>query len=130
MLKFRMLRTETGSPPWTLRTRIFTCQLRLDTSNICSSPSRGWRQLKVLPFAISLAPRVLSTVPLAPSTMKVYMAAIPAMHAKVEGMTVDSHTLIKRFLKGTLRLRPTSPWDLLLVLEALRKATFRTSRGG
>lgn len=83
----------------------------------------------VLSFLQSLFDRGL-----APSTIRVYTAAISAMHAKVEGLTVGSHPLVKRFLKGTQRLRPlrrdpTPPWDLALVLEALRKAPFEPLDG-
>lgn len=66
---------------------------------------------------------------LAPSTIKVYAAAISARHARVEGRTVGSHPLVARFLKGTLRLRPprrsrVPTWDLSLVLQALCSAPF------
>lgn len=66
---------------------------------------------------------------LAPSTIRVYAAAISAQHARVEGRTVGSHPLVARFLKGALRLRPprrsrVPTWDLPLVLQALCDAPF------
>ncbi|KAI2664111.1 3-methylorcinaldehyde synthase [Labeo rohita] len=58
------------------------------------------------------------------STLKVYVAAISAFHATVDGHSVGKHDLITRFLRGARRLRPprpptVPPWDLALVLEAL-----------
>ncbi|KAG7255920.1 hypothetical protein CRUP_022228 [Coryphaenoides rupestris] len=39
-------------------------------------------------------------------TLKVYVSAISAEHARVENHTVGSHRLVSLFLKGALRLRP------------------------
>ena len=66
---------------------------------------------------------------LAAATIRVYAAAISARHNKVDAVTVGSHTLVSRFLKGTQRLRPpqrsqTPSWDLPLVLEALCQQPF------
>lgn len=57
------------------------------------------------------------------------MAAISAMHARIDGVTVGSHTLVSRFLKGVRRLRPPRrnplpSWDLSLVLAMLRQPPF------
>ena len=101
------------------RWRLFVtwCNGRGLEPSVCPIPS-------ILSFLQSLFDRGL-----APSTIRVYAAAISAMHVKVDGLTVGSHALVKRFLRGTQRLRPllqnqTPPWDLPLVLEALRKALF------
>ncbi|KAK0152737.1 hypothetical protein N1851_005729 [Merluccius polli] len=66
---------------------------------------------------------------LAASTIKVYVAAISAQHNRVDGVTVGSHTLVTRFLKGAQRLRPplrnpVPRWDLPLVLGALSRPPF------
>lgn len=63
------------------------------------------------------------------STIKVYVAAISARHNLVEGRSVGSHSLVCRFLKGALRLRPprlarVPSWDLPLVLEGLCSQPF------
>ncbi|KAI2663425.1 Transposon Tf2-9 polyprotein [Labeo rohita] len=64
-----------------------------------------------------------------PSTLKVYVAAILAFHATVDGHSVGKHDLVTRFLRGARRLRPprpptAPPWDLALVLEALARPPF------
>ncbi|KAK0138999.1 hypothetical protein N1851_024478 [Merluccius polli] len=86
--------------------------------------------------AVPLAvPRPFSRPPsrldagLAASTIKVYVAAISAQHNRVDGVTVGSHTLVTRFLKGAQRLRPplrnpVPRWDLPLVLGALSRPPF------
>ncbi|KAE8299769.1 hypothetical protein D5F01_LYC02186 [Larimichthys crocea] len=66
---------------------------------------------------------------LSASTIKVYVAAISARHAFVDGRSVGSHALVARFLKGALRLRPphavqVPSWDLPVVLEALCSPPF------
>ncbi|KAL0186577.1 hypothetical protein M9458_018247, partial [Cirrhinus mrigala] len=66
---------------------------------------------------------------LAHSTLKVYVAAISAYHALLDGVSVGKNPLVIRFLRGVLRLRPpTRPrvpsWDLTVVLEALCKPPF------
>ncbi|KAK0139969.1 hypothetical protein N1851_023132 [Merluccius polli] len=71
---------------------------------------------------------------LAPSTIKVYIAAISARHNRVDGVTVGSNTLVSHFLKGAQRLRPPqrSPrasWDLPLVLQVLGKPPFEPLGG-
>ncbi|KAK7878584.1 hypothetical protein WMY93_030420 [Mugilogobius chulae] len=63
------------------------------------------------------------------STIKVYVAAISARHSFVDGRSVGSHSLVSRFLKGALRLRPprltrVPSWDLPLVLEGLCSSPF------
>ncbi len=60
----------------------------------------------------------------AASTLKVYVAAISAYHAPVDGASLGSHNLGCSFLKGARRLKPvrSTPfpvWDLPLVLEFL-----------
>ncbi len=66
---------------------------------------------------------------LSASTIKLYVAAISARHAFVDGRSVGSHALVGRFLKGALRLRPphtvrVPSWDLPVVLEALCSPPF------
>lgn len=65
----------------------------------------------------------------APSTLKVYVAAITANHALIAGRTVGKHDLIIKFLRGARRLNPPRPntvpsWDLSTVLKALRGPPF------
>ncbi|KAL0173854.1 hypothetical protein M9458_029822, partial [Cirrhinus mrigala] len=64
-----------------------------------------------------------------PSTLKVYVAAISAFHATVNGHSVGKHDLVNRFLRGARRLRPprpptVPPWDMAQVLEALARPPF------
>ncbi|XP_048015910.1 C3a anaphylatoxin chemotactic receptor-like [Megalobrama amblycephala] len=55
---------------------------------------------------------------LSPSTLKVYVAAISAFHAPLEGgFSVGRDPLVTRFLRGTLRLRLA--WDLAVVLQGI-----------
>ncbi|XP_051756294.1 uncharacterized protein LOC127516053 [Ctenopharyngodon idella] len=67
---------------------------------------------------------------LSPSTLKVYVAAISAYHAPLEGdSSVGRDPLVTRFLRGTLRLRPpvrtrVPAWDLAVVLQGLAEAPF------
>lgn len=66
---------------------------------------------------------------LAFSTIKVYAAAVSAGHAGFDGMTVFSHPLVKRFLRGARRVRPvtrvlTPRWDLPTVLRGLSREPF------
>ncbi len=66
---------------------------------------------------------------LAHSTLKVYVAAILAYHASLGGQLVAKKPLITHFLRGALRLRPPvrsriPPWDLAVVLNALRRPPF------
>lgn len=63
------------------------------------------------------------------STLKVYVAAISSGHVRVDNGTVGRHGLVSLFLKGAQRLRPVRtarapPWDLPLVLDALRRPPF------
>ncbi len=65
-----------------------------------------------------------------PSTLKVYVAAISAFHATIDGPSVGKHDLVIRFLKGARRLRPSRPptlppWDLALVLVVLALPPFK-----
>lgn len=64
-----------------------------------------------------------------PSTLKVYVAAISCRHIEVDGGTVGSNKYISLFLKGARRLHPprrpvVPPWDLTMVLEALKSPPF------
>lgn len=64
-----------------------------------------------------------------PSTLKVYVAAIAAVHPPVDGCSVGRHSLVVRFLQGVRRLNPPRPptmppWDLALVLRALSLPPF------
>ena len=66
---------------------------------------------------------------LSPSTLKVYVAAIAAHHALIDGKSIGKHDLVIRFLRGARRLNPPrSPlvpsWDLSVVLTALKSAPF------
>ncbi len=59
-----------------------------------------------------------------PATLKVYMAAISANHAYIDGISVGRHPLVSRFMHGSWRLRPFHParvpsWDLSIVLQGL-----------
>ncbi|XDV47155.1 hypothetical protein PO909_016859 [Leuciscus waleckii] len=69
------------------------------------------------------------TAGLSPSTLKVYVAATEAYHVPLGGLTVGRDPLKTRFLRDTLRLRPTGhtrvpAWDLAMVLEGLSVAPF------
>lgn len=64
-----------------------------------------------------------------PSTLKVYVAAISAFHAAIDGRSVGKHDLVIRFLIGARRLKPSRPptmpsWDLAMVLGALALPPF------
>ncbi|KAI2662351.1 Beta-glucosidase A [Labeo rohita] len=66
---------------------------------------------------------------LSPSTLKVYVAAIPAYHDAVDGLSLGKHHLIIRFLRGARRLNPPCLhlihfWDLSMVLLGLRRVPF------
>lgn len=65
----------------------------------------------------------------APSTLRVYVAAISGRHDLIDNATVGCQRLVSLFLRGALRLRPpVSPrvpaWDLSLVLKALASSPF------
>lgn len=64
-----------------------------------------------------------------PSTLKVYVAAISCWHHGINGCSVGTDRTVSSFLKGARRLRPPTrpvapPWDLTLVLDALRAPPF------
>lgn len=66
---------------------------------------------------------------LSPSTLKVYVAAVSAFHAPVDGGPLGRHQLVIRFLRGAWRMRPAirsrvPAWDLAIVLEGLSLAPF------
>ena len=83
-------------------------------------------------FSIPVLLKYLQTLldkGLSASTIKVYVAAISAQHAFMDGRSVGSHALVGRFLKGVIRLRPpravrVPSWDLPAVLEALCSPPF------
>lgn len=61
--------------------------------------------------------------------LRVYVAAISAYHAPVDGFSLGSHALICKFLKGAVRLKPVCAtpfpvWDLPLVLDFLCSPPF------
>ncbi|XP_016362283.1 taste receptor type 1 member 1-like [Sinocyclocheilus anshuiensis] len=61
----------------------------------------------------------------APSTLKVYVAAIAVNHSLEAGQSIGKNDLIVKFLKGARRLNPPRPqtvpfWDLSIVLRAQR----------
>ncbi len=64
------------------------------------------------------------TAGLAPSTLKVYVAAISAYHIPLGGMSLGKDPLVSRFLRGTLRLRCCKPSVLLLSECGQGKAQF------
>ncbi|XDV31033.1 hypothetical protein PO909_033810 [Leuciscus waleckii] len=64
-----------------------------------------------------------------PATLKVYVAALSACHALVDGAPLGRHPLLSRFLRGARRLRPPArtkvpSWDLAIVLEGLVDTPF------
>ncbi len=64
-----------------------------------------------------------------PSTLKVYVAAIAASYAPIDGQSVGRNNLVVRFLRGSKRLNPPCPvtipkWDLPTVLRALKSPPF------
>ncbi|XP_075781544.1 uncharacterized protein LOC142828046 [Pelodiscus sinensis] len=66
---------------------------------------------------------------LALSSLKVHLAAISAFHHPVEGSSLFSHVITKRFLKGLINLYPPrralSPsWNLDLVLDTIMYPPF------
>lgn len=59
------------------------------------------------------------------ASLWVYLAAILAYHSPIEGFSVFSHPLSKRFLCGFLHLHPPiKTWDLPLVLRHLIQKPF------
>ncbi len=64
------------------------------------------------------------TAGLAPSTLKVYVAAISAYHIPLGGMSLGKDPLVSRFLRGTLRLRCCKLSVLLLSECGPGKAQF------
>ena len=63
------------------------------------------------------------------STVKVYLGAISACHEGFDGKTVGKHPLVRRFMGGAKRARPTTrplfpAWDLAVVLDALCRPPF------
>ncbi|XP_057713573.1 uncharacterized protein LOC130929952 [Corythoichthys intestinalis] len=101
------------------RWRLFVkwCGDRGDDPVSCSVPT-------VLDFLQSLL-----DIGRSPSTLKVYVAAISAHHAKVSGGSVGNHGLVATFLKGAMRLHPrrcprAPVWDLQLVLDSLCRPPF------
>lgn len=60
----------------------------------------------------------------APSTVKVYIAAISYFHEAVVGATVGRHPLVSSLLRGAYQLRPSGTprallWDLPVVRRSL-----------
>ncbi|CAM4725520.1 unnamed protein product [Leuciscus chuanchicus] len=65
----------------------------------------------------------------APSTLKVYVAAIAAFSETTLGQSIGRNDLVIHFLRGAKRLNPPRPpsvpvWDLSTVLEAMKGAPF------
>ena len=63
------------------------------------------------------------------STIKGYVAAISACHVGFKTGTVGEQALVRLFMRGVYRKRPTiknvaPKWDLSMVLDALTKAPF------
>ncbi|XP_053539791.1 uncharacterized protein LOC128634035, partial [Ictalurus punctatus] len=66
---------------------------------------------------------------LAPSTIRVYVAAISTSHSPVDGASVGQHPLTSTFMRGVRQLRPICraripSWDLSVILEGLSGAPF------
>ncbi len=64
-----------------------------------------------------------------PSTLKVYVAAIAASHAPIDGQSVGRNNLVVHYFKGSRRLNPARPvtvptWDLPTVLRAPKSPPF------
>lgn len=105
--------------------------MHTDGESSQSGAGRSDRSQHAVPL-IPLIPQFLQSLldrGLTPYTIKVCSAAISTAHNRVEGRTVGSHTLVTRFPKGAIRLRPPrwnlAPlWDLLLVLWTLCGAQF------
>lgn len=62
-------------------------------------------------------------------SIRVYLAAISAFHSVVDAYTIFPHPNSKQFLKGLVCLyftlsRPTSPWDLSIVLQSFTRKPF------
>ncbi len=70
------------------------------------------------------------TAGLAPSTLKVYVAAISAFHIPLGGMSLGKDPLVSRFLRATLRLRCCKPSVLLLSECGPGKAKFSLPSAG
>nr|XP_042702465.1 uncharacterized protein LOC122173017 [Chrysemys picta bellii] len=71
----------------------------------------------------------LRTQGLAPSSVRVHLAAILAFHPLVQGCSVFSHAMTRRFLKGLdwsfpYAKTPVPQWDLNLVLSRLTGPPF------
>ncbi len=63
------------------------------------------------------------------STIKVYAAAIVAVHAPIAGRSVGRDSAVTQFLRGARRMNPpcprtVPPWDLSTVLRALNGPPF------
>ncbi|XDV29401.1 hypothetical protein PO909_032535 [Leuciscus waleckii] len=77
-----------------------------------------------------LSPAVIETIlSTCPATLKVYVAALSACHALVDGVPLGRHPLLARFIRGARRLRPPvrtkiPSWDLAIVLEGLVETPF------
>ncbi len=59
------------------------------------------------------------------STIKVYVAAIAALHAPIAGRSVGRDSVVSQFLRGARRMNPPCPrtippWDLPTVLRVLK----------
>ncbi len=64
-----------------------------------------------------------------PSTFKVYVAAIAASHAPIDGQSVGRNNLVVHLFKGSRRLNPPCPvtvptWDLPTALRAPKSPPF------
>ena len=68
-----------------------------------------------------------------PATIKTYCSAISFFRGRIEGMTLLSIPIVKNWLQGISRLRPTTKvlcpsWDLALVLNALMEAPYEPAQ--
>ncbi|XDV44795.1 hypothetical protein PO909_013034 [Leuciscus waleckii] len=81
-----------------------------------------------VPMVLSFLQELLD-VGRTPSMLKVYVAAIAAYHAPVDGQSLGRNYLVVQFLKGARRINPSRPpsvpsWDLSTVLRALKGPPF------
>lgn len=90
----------------------------------CSIPLRDSGLKSILAFLLQV-----KDLGLKHSSLRVYLSAISAFHAPIDGKTVFSHPFYKQFLKGLRNLRPDikvppPTWDLPLVLRTLTRHPF------
>lgn len=78
----------------------------------------------ILDYILDLKRSGLST-----SLIHMHLDTITAFHPKIDGYSMFTHLLMKRFLQGLLNLyphiwHPTQPWDPNLILHPLTRSLF------